>query len=95
MTNEKVDVVQGLRTVANWFDMNDERVGNMNDEVQVDLRKWANEWEEHEAAARRCVTPKPHIPSGASPTNRDSAVPQRAHRQAPCHFARTLSDIGG
>ena len=35
----------GLRLLADWFDATYQDAGN-NDEVQQDLRKWANEFEE-------------------------------------------------
>lgn len=37
---------EGLRALADWFDAYDARRGETNDEIQRDLRRWADEWEQ-------------------------------------------------
>ena len=41
---------EGLRLLADWFDVRDAREGVSGCEVQMDLRRWAREFEETQSA---------------------------------------------
>lgn len=46
-----LDVAIGLRAVAKWLDNYDKEKGLTDeDDVQKDLRQWANEWEHYQLA---------------------------------------------